>query len=394
MSAAPADVDPRPAHSPSHWDTLSAVVELATEQTELITGRDVQFQPDQLAKHSETWLHSAGAHLIDSAKTRPDSVEKSASSSVIHQSQPRSANQDLSSKKSAADTTTDNKSASSATSPANRTRSAERFKPHTLYTPIIVKASKSSTVATASAPALTEQSEHVTCAHRSTLPQNSQLFQVWVGKQVALNLMDAEQAEAVAQKLRTVLAESTSLEPERFQLRLFQDQPAIYIKDALDGEPLLVVTDELAQAFSNDNTLLAIDWLNHLRKIFHGAPLDVAQIQADMYDLQETSRQIEGRASWYGPWFHGRLTATGEIFDKGELTAAHPSLPFDTYLKVTNLENNKSLIVRINDRGPYIENRNLDLSHRAAQCLGSEKSGVIPFKAIIMDAPVDIAAAE
>lgn len=70
----------------------------------------------------------------------------------------------------------------------------------------------------------------------------------------------------------------------------------------------------------------------------------------------------EGIASWYGPGFHGRKTASGERFDTHELTAAHKTLPFNTYLKVTNLENGKTTIVRVNDRGPYARGRIIDLS--------------------------------
>ena len=72
------------------------------------------------------------------------------------------------------------------------------------------------------------------------------------------------------------------------------------------------------------------------------------------------------RASWYGPRFHGRLTANGEIYDQNALTAAHKSLRFGTILRVTNTRTNKSVIVRINDRGPYIPGRQIDLSKAAA----------------------------
>lgn len=381
------DIDLQTTHPPSHLHVLSTVVELATEQTALVTGVDVQFEPDQLAKHSETWLNQAGKHLISSAQSTPNPVTQSSSTDPKHLS---STQHPILSAKQAGVRTLSNSIPES----AKRIGGMERFRPRTADPQITVKTLNASTAVATSTTDLMGQSKHVSCAHRSTLPKDSRLFQVWVGEQVALNLLSSDQAEAVAQKLRTVLAQDSRLEPDRFQLRLHDNQPAIYIENALDGEPLLVVTDELAEAFSNDNTLLAIDWINHLRRTFNGTPLDVAQVQAELYDLQETAKQIEGHASWYGPWFHGRLTATGEIFDKGELTAAHPSLPFDTYLKVTNLENSRTLIVRINDRGPYVDGRNLDLSHRAAQCLGSEKRGVVPFKAVVMESPVDIAAAE
>lgn len=86
------------------------------------------------------------------------------------------------------------------------------------------------------------------------------------------------------------------------------------------------------------------------------------------------------RASWYGPRFHGRLTANGEIYDQNALTAAHKSLRFGTILRVTNTRTNKSVIVRINDRGPYIPGRQIDLSKAAAKELDVISSGVKKLK--------------
>jgi rare lipoprotein A len=84
----------------------------------------------------------------------------------------------------------------------------------------------------------------------------------------------------------------------------------------------------------------------------------------------------EGLASWYGDDFHGRLTANGEVFDMMSLTAAHPTLPMPCYARVTNLSNGKSLIVRVNDRGPYHGNRLMDVSRRAAELLEFKGNGV------------------
>jgi rare lipoprotein A len=84
----------------------------------------------------------------------------------------------------------------------------------------------------------------------------------------------------------------------------------------------------------------------------------------------------EGLASWYGDDFHGRLTANGEVFDMMSLTAAHPTLPMPCYARVTNLSNGKSLIVRVNDRGPYHGNRVMDVSRRAAELLEFKGNGV------------------
>lgn len=85
-------------------------------------------------------------------------------------------------------------------------------------------------------------------------------------------------------------------------------------------------------------------------------------------------------ASWYGPRFHGRKTANGEIYDQTAFTAAHKGLKFGTLLKITNPKNDQFVIVRVNDRGPYIGGRQLDLSKAAAQQLGMMKRGVIKVK--------------
>lgn len=86
--------------------------------------------------------------------------------------------------------------------------------------------------------------------------------------------------------------------------------------------------------------------------------------------------RAEGLASWYGRDFHGRLTANGEVFDMEGISAAHPTLPMPSYVRVTNLHNRKSMIVRVNDRGPYHSNRVIDLSSKAAEALDFQGRGV------------------
>ncbi|MDX2113571.1 MAG: septal ring lytic transglycosylase RlpA family protein [Alphaproteobacteria bacterium] len=88
------------------------------------------------------------------------------------------------------------------------------------------------------------------------------------------------------------------------------------------------------------------------------------------YPAYDPDYDKTGIASWYGPGFHGKSTANGERYDKYDLTAAHPTLPMPSLVRVTNLENGKSLVVRVNDRGPFAENRIIDLSKRSAQLLG------------------------
>jgi len=91
-----------------------------------------------------------------------------------------------------------------------------------------------------------------------------------------------------------------------------------------------------------------------------------------------------GNASWYGRKFHGRLTSSGEPFDMYELTAAHRSLPIPTYARVTNLENGRSTVVRINDRGPFHDNRIIDLSYAAAVKLGYAALGTAPVRVEVL----------
>ncbi len=86
--------------------------------------------------------------------------------------------------------------------------------------------------------------------------------------------------------------------------------------------------------------------------------------------------RAEGIASWYGPDFHGRLTANGEVFDMHGISAAHPTLPIPSYARVTNLDNGRSIIVRVNDRGPYARNRLIDVSIGAANALGFYGDGL------------------
>jgi peptidoglycan lytic transglycosylase len=93
-----------------------------------------------------------------------------------------------------------------------------------------------------------------------------------------------------------------------------------------------------------------------------------------------------GMASWYGKQFHGRETASGEDFDMFELTAAHKRLPLGTYVKVTNLRNGKWIIVRVNDRGPYVGNRIMDLSYSAARML-SFRAGVERVRLDLIEPP-------
>jgi len=94
-----------------------------------------------------------------------------------------------------------------------------------------------------------------------------------------------------------------------------------------------------------------------------------------------------GNASWYGGKFHGRKTASGERFDKYRYTGAHKRLPFGTIVKVTNLRNGKDVYVRVNDRGPYVSGRIMDVSRAAAEVIGLKKRGVTRVKVEVVSLP-------
>jgi rare lipoprotein A len=93
------------------------------------------------------------------------------------------------------------------------------------------------------------------------------------------------------------------------------------------------------------------------------------------YPREQTDYDETGIASWYGPNFHGKLTANGETFDSGGLTAAHPTLPMPVNVRVTNLDNGRSVVLRVNDRGPFARGRIIDVSAHAAELLGFYEKG-------------------
>ncbi|WP_207779239.1 septal ring lytic transglycosylase RlpA family protein [Zavarzinia aquatilis] len=102
---------------------------------------------------------------------------------------------------------------------------------------------------------------------------------------------------------------------------------------------------------------------------------------------EKVVQEFTGVASWYGPGFHGRRTANGEKFNQNELTAAHKTLPFNTRVRVTSVSNGRSVIVTINDRGPYVRGRMIDLSAAAAKAIGLGGRGVGKVKLEVLELP-------
>lgn len=125
------------------------------------------------------------------------------------------------------------------------------------------------------------------------------------------------------------------------------------------------------------------------------ATLFVAGCSARRAEIVPVGKTQRGVASWYGPTFHGKQTASGEIFDTYRLTAAHKTLPFGALVEVRNLENGRTVRVRINDRGPFVRGRVIDLTYAAAEEIGMLGSGtarveltVLPFGTLAPDDPV------
>ena len=128
--------------------------------------------------------------------------------------------------------------------------------------------------------------------------------------------------------------------------------------------------------------------------VIPSAPVKATLIPSDVNEAQDTApamtvvpppkiktvpsvvRIITGEASWYGPGFFGNRTANGEVYQRGTMTAAHRTLPFGTRVRVTNLWNGRSEVIRINDRGPFVHHRVIDLGHGAASSLGLTASGI------------------
>jgi hypothetical protein len=138
-------------------------------------------------------------------------------------------------------------------------------------------------------------------------------------------------------------------------------------------EAILVIDDKLAASQGARPAGLVLKWMDNLRTAMGGVPF--ARTASRGGSLIAGS--AVGHASWYGPGFHGRRTANGERFDMYAMTAAHKTLPLGTLLLVTNLRNHRSCLVRINDRGPYVAGRMLDLSAGAARAIGIGGVGTV-----------------
>jgi rare lipoprotein A len=209
--------------------------------------------------------------------------------------------------------------------------------------------------------------------------RNVSSYEVWVNNRFVARLPDQITANALQKRLQQLVT-SPIIQPTQLKPGLVDSTPSLMVGNQL----LFTIERQLSDELGRSGDILAMEWTNNLRIALHTKPLTLVQGQMEMYGLQSSNTKLSGVASWYGGYFHGRLTANGEIYNQDDFTVAHRTLPFNTFLKVTNLKNNKSVIVRVNDRGPYISPRSLDLSRTAARCLGSEDTGVVAYRAVVL----------
>jgi rare lipoprotein A len=185
-------------------------------------------------------------------------------------------------------------------------------------------------------------------------------------------------ANAIAERL-IALAETN--DPADIEARWLADQQAFVV--AWEDEVLVTVNRQTILPDTTENPAEdVLQMANRLRRLLGDAPA-LSRVEGMPEPVRPTAPQIgvvtstlTGTASWYGPGFHGRRSASGEMFNQNDLTAAHRTLPFGTRVRVTNLRTGQQVVVRINDRGPFSHGRIIDLSAAAAGQIGLRASGV------------------
>jgi len=190
-----------------------------------------------------------------------------------------------------------------------------------------------------------------------------------------------------------ISASASTIEPGAVEFDSTSDRPTLASVDAGNRESSIGASDLTLLARITETALEqplpALPPLQHSSEFLLDGSGQLAYVDStdttDGEPVEDTIVYQAGEASWYGPGFDGNLTANGEIFNQHGISAAHPSLPFGTVVRVTNTNNGRSLNVRINDRGPFIGHRILDLSRGAAQELGIVSSGVAYVEISIVD---------
>ncbi|MEN8444116.1 MAG: septal ring lytic transglycosylase RlpA family protein [Cyanobacteria bacterium J06555_13] len=214
-------------------------------------------------------------------------------------------------------------------------------------------------------------------------------YKISIGDRPLGYVADETKAYLLAQQLKRLISQA-SFDPKAIAAYPIQEGMATADNTTTfvgtPAQPFFTVDDTVSEAVGYSSDWAGVTWANNLRLALDVSPLTPGDALKGLNNLEDSTIDMKGEASWYGPYFHGRTTANGETYNQNDLTVAHKSLPFGTQLQVRNLVNGKTVVVRVNDRGPYVGDRILDLSKAAADCLGSDQAGVIPVEAVILKA--------
>ncbi|MGD1867588.1 MAG: septal ring lytic transglycosylase RlpA family protein [Phormidesmis sp.] len=216
--------------------------------------------------------------------------------------------------------------------------------------------------------------------------QDGVRYKISIGDRTLGYVADENRAYLLSQQLKRLIGQA-SFKPDAIALYPLSEDNTLRNASAIVGtpdQPMFAINDAMSTAVGYSPDWAAVSWANNLRLALGAAPLQPGDALMGLKGLEDSQIDMAGEASWYGPYFHGRATANGETYDQYDLTVAHKSLPFGTQLKVRNVVNDKTVVVRVNDRGPYVGDRILDLSRAAADCLGSDQAGVIPVEAVVL----------
>lgn len=202
---------------------------------------------------------------------------------------------------------------------------------------------------------------------------------------------DTADTDPVA-RANTILARLENLssngDVDGIKARWDEDSDAFVV--SWDGEDVVTVNSRtILPDTTEDPAEDALHIANRLRRLLGEAP-PLDQVEGRPTPPREVAvvaSTLTGMASWYGPGFHGRRSASGEVFDQNAMTAAHRTLPFGTQVRVTNLSNGRQVVVRINDRGPFSGGRVIDLSAAAASSIGLRSSGVGRVQLEVLSTP-------
>lgn len=220
--------------------------------------------------------------------------------------------------------------------------------------------------------------------------QDGVRYKISMGDKTLGYVADEKRAYLLAQQLKRLIRQA-SFAPENIAAYPVTDAATKHINAytaktfvGTPDQPLFFVDETMAESVGYSSDWAAVAWANNLRLALDAAPLKTGEILKGLGNLEDSKITMSGEASWYGPYFHGKITANGETYNQNDLTVAHKSLPFGTQLEVRNVTNDRTVVLRVNDRGPYVGDRILDLSKAAADCLGSDDVGIIPVEATVL----------